>query len=131
MTSHKKDELDEGEEEKKEQAGQIQNANTTELEEYDNISEKNNVSETEEAKTTILATTTTTTTTTTTITTTIEREATTDDPYDYDDEDDEDDEDPALAAFKNDTSFNGYDGDYDDGGGKRNCVMCYVIMSYL
>ena len=54
MTSHKKDELDEGEEEKREQAGQIQNANTTELEEYDNISEKNNVSETEEAKTTIL-----------------------------------------------------------------------------
>ena len=40
MTSHKKDELDEGEEEKKEQAGQIQNANTTELEEYDNINEK-------------------------------------------------------------------------------------------
>ena len=111
MTSHKKDELDEGEEEKREQAGKIPNEDTNELEEYDNINEKNNVSEKEE-----------TTTTTTTTTTTIETEVTTDDPYDYDDED-EDDEDPALAAFKNDTSFNGYDGDYDDGGGKGNCVM--------
>ena len=127
MTSHKKDELDEGEEEKREQAGKIPNEDTNELEEYDNINEKNNVSEKEETTTTTTILTTTTTKTTTT-TTTIEMEVTTDDPYDYDDEDDEDDEDPALAAFKNDTSFNGYDGDYDDGGGNGNCVMCHVVI---
>ena len=60
VTSHKKDELEEGEEEKREQAGKIQNEDTNELEEYDNINEKNNVSEKEETTTTTILTTTTT-----------------------------------------------------------------------